>query len=507
MESNIPTSSGPAATAMRKPASRGRWLRGNRLWVIVLVIVVLVLAGLVAQGTIFKSSNTASAPRLVTVTAGDVKASVSGTGSLTPISQLNLNFRTSGQITEMDVKVGDHVTAGQVLAKVDSTTQQSSLASAQASLLSAQAGLQVAQNPLTSAQVAQLQHAVLAAQTNYNDTVASVNATNNADAQAVQNDNAQLSRDQGFYNANSCGNPSPPAACTGPSGYIAAVQSDNTKLNTDTQKQSLDQVSGQGRIDQGAQQITTAQDNLNVQSQVKPNTVAQAQAQVASAQAQVQSAQMTLDQTTLKAPTDGIVAGLNGAVGETAGGGGSTTTQAPGSNAPLTGGSGSSGTGSTGTGSSGTGSSGSSASSSSSATVVLASSGGFEAIVPFPESDAAKLVPNQDVNLTFDAISNLNVSGKLLAVAPTATVVSNVVNYYATIVVNSTDSRLKSGMTSNASVTIQSQRALAAQHRRPEHQRRGHRQPGPQRPADIGPGGDRAGRRQLDRDQGRAQRR
>jgi multidrug efflux pump subunit AcrA (membrane-fusion protein) len=356
----------------------------------------------------------------------------------------------------MNVKVGDKVSAGQVLARVDSSTQQSTLSSSQASLQSANAALQFALNPLTSAQVAQLQHAVQAAQTNYNDTLNSVNATNNADTQTVQNDTTAVNQAQSNYNANNCGAPSPPAPCNGPTGYISALSNAQAKLSTDQLKQSQDQIAGQGRIDQSQQQITTAQDNLNVQSQVKPNAVASAQAQVASAQASVQSAQLALDQTTIKAPTDGTVAAVNGAVGETAGGGGSTTTRAPGSNAPLTGGSSGSTGGSSGSGSTGSGSSSGSSSAGSSATVVLAAANGFQALVPFPESDAAKLLSNQDVNVTFDAIPNLNISGKLLSVAPSATVVSNVVNYYATIILNSTDSRLKAGMTSNASVTVQS---------------------------------------------------
>jgi HlyD family secretion protein len=360
-----------------------------------------------------------------------------------------MNFRTSGQLTEIDVKVGDQVKDGQVLAKLDSTTQRSSLASAQAALLSAQAALQAAQSPLTSAQIEQLQHAVTGAETSYNDTVNSVNATNNADAQQVQTDQNQLSHDQGLYNANSCGDSSPPPACQGPQGYIAAVNSDSTKLAQDQSKQPLDQISGQRRIDQGLQQITTAQDNLTVQSQVKPNSVAQAQAQVASSQAQVQSAQMALDQTVLSAPVDGTVNSINGVVGETAGGSGSTTSQSPGSSGPAPSGS-SSGSGSSGSASGASSGSGSSGS----ATIVLASTSGYQAVVPFAESDAAKLSSNQDVNLTFDAVPNLIISGKVLTLAPTATVVSNVVNYYATIVLNSNDPRLRAGMTTNASVTI-----------------------------------------------------
>src|SRR5947209_8165346 len=110
MESNITstTLSTPTSPTV-KPAGRRRWLRGSRLWIGLLLIVALVLAGVVAKTTLFPSTPRAEGARLVSATTGDVKASVTGTGSLTPVSQLNLNFRTSGQITELDVKVGDSV--------------------------------------------------------------------------------------------------------------------------------------------------------------------------------------------------------------------------------------------------------------------------------------------------------------------------------------------------------------------------------------------------------------
>src|SRR5207237_13722 len=59
----------------------------------------------------------------------------------------------------------------------------------------ATATVQSTQSPLTTAQVAQLQHQVTAAQQNYNDTVASVNATNQADAATVLNDQAKVNAD------------------------------------------------------------------------------------------------------------------------------------------------------------------------------------------------------------------------------------------------------------------------------------------------------------------------
>jgi RND family efflux transporter MFP subunit len=64
-----------------------------------------------------------------TCLTGEVKARV----------QSNLSFRVSGRITERNVDVGNHVTADQVLARIDPTEQHADVVSAEASLRSAEA--------------------------------------------------------------------------------------------------------------------------------------------------------------------------------------------------------------------------------------------------------------------------------------------------------------------------------------------------------------------------------
>jgi HlyD family secretion protein len=350
--------------------------------------------------------------RTATADRGTVTSVVSGTGSLLPAGRMTVGFKQAGILTEVDVKVGDKVTTGQLLARVDASTQQAALAQAQASLASAQANLQTTQSPLTAAQIAQLQHQVSNAQQNYNDTVASVNATNQADAATVANDQAKVNTDCGIDPAS-----------------VACSQA-RTQLANDQSKQHMDAISGQSRINSASQQITSSRDNLAVQTQVKPNSLASSQAQVASAQAQVQAAQVALNQTTLTAPTSGVVISINGVPGETAGGG---TAQSPGSLAPAP------STGGTG-GSSGF--------------MVIDDNSSFVAVMPFAETDSARLAANQTVAFTFDAIPNLTISGHVLSISPSATVVSNVVDYYVSFVLNRTDPRLREGMTVNASVTV-----------------------------------------------------
>ncbi|MDN5859502.1 MAG: efflux RND transporter periplasmic adaptor subunit, partial [Pseudonocardia sp.] len=76
----------------------------------------------------------------------------------------------------------------------------------------------------------------------------------------------------------------------------------------------------------------------------------------------------------------------------------------------------------------------------------------FQLVVPFEEFDAAQVSQNQKVEVRVDAIAGLVMPGTVVAVAPTADTISGVVSYYATIVLNDTDPRLKDGQTAQADV-------------------------------------------------------
>jgi RND family efflux transporter MFP subunit len=70
--------------------------------------------------------------------AGDA---VTLTGHIVAQDEAAMAFRISGRMVERLVNVGDHVTPGQVLAKLDPQNEVNALRSAQASLAAAQAGL------------------------------------------------------------------------------------------------------------------------------------------------------------------------------------------------------------------------------------------------------------------------------------------------------------------------------------------------------------------------------
>lgn len=452
-------------------------LKNTRLVVAALAVVALVLGGLIYRDVFVGTKDAGSTLNLYAVGRRTVTSSVTGTGNLVPMQQANVSFKVSGSLTEIDVRVGDQVAARQVLAKIDPTTYQNALSGAQANLALAQANLQSAETPLTQAQITQLRNNLANTQQQFNDTVAQVNLTNTQDANQVATDQNQLTADQqaltfnsayqaakqtlttdqvtlqtaiNQFQADGCNSQTYPYS--GPcvadfsavssdqskvnsdqvavNGYAAQVDADSAKLNLDTAKQQTDKTSGQRSINSATASVTSAQDNLNTQTETKPNQILSAQASLASARVAVQTAQQNVTNTTLVAPMDGVVNSINGVVGETAITGSGTTSEAPGSQAPLP------------------------TSAASSSFMVIGNISGLEVVIPFAESDASKLAVNQDTQVTFDAVPSLTISGHVVAVASAATVQSGVVNYYATVALNQTNAALKQGMTSNATVTV-----------------------------------------------------
>ncbi len=79
--------------------------------------------------------------RTVTVERGAEGETVSLTGQVRAKDQVSLAFRLDGRMIERPVNVGDVVTAGQVVARLDPQNQQNALRSAQANLASAEAAL------------------------------------------------------------------------------------------------------------------------------------------------------------------------------------------------------------------------------------------------------------------------------------------------------------------------------------------------------------------------------
>ncbi|TMB59974.1 MAG: HlyD family efflux transporter periplasmic adaptor subunit [Chloroflexi bacterium] len=160
-------------------------------------IAALALAGVVAGGVIFvaRAQQPAAKPELrtTTVTKGNVTQTVSVSGSVAAQGQAKLAFKTGGRISEIYVGVGQAVSAGQSLAKLDTADLETALATAQQNLANAQASYQKAvlaaqdtQRQLdetrrsTASDIANAQTALTKARTNYATAKANFTSLTNA---------------------------------------------------------------------------------------------------------------------------------------------------------------------------------------------------------------------------------------------------------------------------------------------------------------------------------------
>ena len=145
-------------------------LRLTRRRVIVVAVVVVVAVGAGVGAWVATRPAATSSYQLVAASTRTLRQTVSSSGTIEPAQQDDLNFAVSGQVTAVNVAVGQQVTAGQALATVNSASLAASVAQAQATLSSDQAKLSSDQSgSASSAQLNADQAAVTAAQNQLTD--------------------------------------------------------------------------------------------------------------------------------------------------------------------------------------------------------------------------------------------------------------------------------------------------------------------------------------------------
>ncbi len=255
------------------------WIKSRRrwLWIVgaVIVIGIAVFAYPRIAGGTRRGSGQARA-QTGKVTVGDISGIVTASGHLQAHQNVSLSLQTTGVVKEIDVKVGDKVTTGQVLLKLDDTDAQRSL--------------KVAQNALEEAKLnAQSAQVTYDSNANYkpsNSALASAVANANNAAAAVQAAQANYNRVAFMPNI------------SGTSQSLALAQATN---NYDAAKASLDALLT------NRPELATPKINLDL-----------ANLKVNDAQLALDAAQTTLDRMTLVAPFDGTITAINTDAGETA---------------------------------------------------------------------------------------------------------------------------------------------------------------------------------------------
>lgn len=106
-----------------------------RLRRLLLPALILGLAGgyYLWQSRLPAQTETVSLPSVAAVT-GNVEEAVLASGALEPVRQVSVGAQVSGRVVSLKVKLGDSVKAGDLIAEIDSVTQQNALRSAEADL-------------------------------------------------------------------------------------------------------------------------------------------------------------------------------------------------------------------------------------------------------------------------------------------------------------------------------------------------------------------------------------
>lgn len=444
------------------PAAAKRWITAGTIFV-------LAASGMVACGMEMAPPPTARVER------DTVSVSVSASGALSAVQAQNLGFSQGGQIVELAVTVGDLVTQGQVLARLDPFAAQQALNQARAQLAQQQAQLNKIVNGNS---VGQAERDLAAAQDVLSATQDNADAANDQAQKAVssaqkQVDDAERALDQarrsctstqsstvtgGGLSSSTTASPTPTKTytfqrqCTESDAAISqaktAVVNAKTNLANAKKQEDVTQTQGEISVANAQRSVVQAENNLDTARRNNPADIAAQQAAVRNAAVQVTIAQQDLDNRTLLAPIAGTVTSINGSVGEFINSGTSATPLAPGSDAAIPGVQAVGGGDATGAASI--------AAPGGSNFIVLGDVNSFQVVVPFEESDAAQVRTGQKVEVTFDAIPDLELPGTVLAVAPSGTSISGVTNYYVTVQLTQTDDRLRDRQTAEANVLTES---------------------------------------------------
>jgi HlyD family secretion protein len=139
--------------------------RGHRRRLVIGALVCLLLAGVGAW--LYHGREKSAGPRIeyvaAGITQGDLTVTVTATGTLEPLTQVDVGTELSGTVEEVLVDFNEPVTQGQVLARLDTDRLEALAVQARGSLASAQGALREAEATMVEARLKAERCAKLAA--------------------------------------------------------------------------------------------------------------------------------------------------------------------------------------------------------------------------------------------------------------------------------------------------------------------------------------------------------
>ncbi len=395
---------------------------------------------------------------VVQIRRDTILATINATGRIEPEAEVQVNFETTGVVAEVLVERGQRVTAGTVLARLETDELELAVKRARADLARAQAQLEQLYRPALAEEVASAQAAVASAQANLDRVLAGPSQEDVASARAaVESAQANLDRvlagpsqdeitaaaanlrraeialkqaqwayDQVAYLGEVGAMPQAAQLEQATIDYEAALASYNLAVQGPTEadvaaaRSQLAQaqaslaklLEGPTEADVAAARSQLAQAQANLARLLEGPTeadVAAAQAAVDVAQTGLEQAELNLAKASLVAPIDGVVTEINVKRGE----------RPPGL-----------------------------------AAVVLADMSVYHINVEVDEIDISRVALGQSVVITIDAIPDEEFAGHVADISPGPIrgTSSGIVAYEVTIALDSDDSRLLPGLTADATI-------------------------------------------------------
>jgi multidrug efflux pump subunit AcrA (membrane-fusion protein) len=168
-------------------------MKFKSLLMIALAAIALAGCGNIAQPssqalpTVVLDENKAAATSQTPATSSSVNGGVTASGVVVPAQQVQIVSTLAESVKTVDVSVGDQVSAGQVLLRLDDGALQAQHAQAKAALAATQADYDLLAAGPTAEQVRQAEAALMAATANYSRTVSGARPADIAAAQAAFN--------------------------------------------------------------------------------------------------------------------------------------------------------------------------------------------------------------------------------------------------------------------------------------------------------------------------------
>ncbi len=377
------------------------------------VIAIVAMAAVVAVGFAFRGSQTNAAQFMTTrVDRGNLRNTVTATGTLQAVTTVLVGSQASGTISALTVDFNSRVKKGQVIAQLDPSEAQAQVVSARANLNQARASLAQARAGVAQSRagVGNAQAQTVAAKSTVQNQAAGVSSARaNLAVMKAQSDDALafLRQQESLLKA----------------GVVAQREYDiaNTSYKSAQarQEQAAAQLNQAMLSEQSAAQAGMAQSHS--QEQQSQAQVQQSQAQVQAAEAQVQQAQaalqlaeISLQQTTITSPIDGVVVSRDVDVGQTV----AASLSAP------------------------------------TLFTIANDLTQMQVIANIDQADIGLVEQAKSVQFTVDAFPGDSFTGNIQQIRLNPVNTQNVVTYNVAIEVSNPEEKLKPGMTTNLTFTI-----------------------------------------------------